>query len=220
MIHPLETILPSDFFGATESKPLPKGKVRVSTTVPIRSGSTPVVTGFNGLVDGKEHIAIAFNEPKKGHIPLVRIHSECLTGDVLRSDRCDCGAQLSEAIEIMSRESGLILYLRQEGRGIGLLAKLEAYCLQDQGFDTYEANEKLGHPHDSRDYAVAAQMLFALGHSRIRLLTNNPKKVDGLTSHGIIVERVINTAVYQVPENSSYLEAKRLKGGHKLGEPK
>ncbi len=155
---------------------------------------------------------------------LVRVHSECLTGDVFGSLRCDCGEQLHAAMAQIEKEGqGLVLYMRQEGRGIGLLNKLKAYQLQDQGLDTVEANEKLGFPADLRDYGIGAQILVDLGIKEIRLLTNNPKKIVGLEGYGLkVVERV----PIEIPANSvnaQYLDAKRLKMGHflsKNSEPK
>ena len=143
---------------------------------------------FDGLVDGKEHLALGLGDWQRslaraavgGRAPLVRPHSECLTGDVFGSQRCDCGPQLREAVERITDAGGLLLYLRQEGRGIGLYAKLDAYALQDAGLDTYEANVALGHGEDERDYTAAAQMLLALGADRIRLLSNNPDKAEQL----------------------------------------
>ncbi len=139
-------------------------------------GRTAVFLSFTGLVDDKEHIAIGLGDFKNVDIPLVRLHSECLTGDVFGSERCDCGPQLNEAIRRIDSEGGFILYLRHEGRGIGLCNKLSAYNLQSNGFDTYDANRQLGFEDDLRDYSSAAQMLFALGKRKIRLLSNNPEK--------------------------------------------
>ena len=138
----------------------------------------------------------------------MRLHSECLTGDVLGSARCDCGPQLREAVERIAEGGGYLLYLRQEGRGIGLYAKLDAYVLQDAGLDTYEANRALGYDDDERDYAVAAQMLAALGVDRVRLLSNNPDKAAQLTRHGIVVTEEVPTAIHRSPDNHRYLAAK------------
>jgi len=165
--------------------------------------------GFDGL-DGAEHIAIRFagRVPMPSRPPLVRLHSECLTGDIFASARCDCGSQLHEAIECLSEEGGILLYLRQEGRGIGLYAKLDAYRLQDTGIDTYAANRHLNLPEDARDYGVGARMLLALGIDRIRLLTNNPDKVAQLGLAGIDVTEVRRTGVYVTNANRAYLQAK------------
>ncbi|GAA1128941.1 GTP cyclohydrolase II [Nocardioides aquiterrae] len=189
--------------------------IRTCITLPVRlhgwSGVADVVT-FNGLADGAEHLAIRLGTP--GAVPLVRVHSECLTGDVLGSERCDCGPQLHEAVRRISAAGGYLLYLRQEGRGIGLYAKLDAYALQDDGLDTYEANLALGYAADARDYTAAAQMLTALGVSRLSLLSNNPDKGSQLSAHGLSVE-LVPTAVHLSPSNARYLAAK-ARGGHTL----
>jgi GTP cyclohydrolase II len=147
----------------------------------------------------------------------VRVHSECLTGDVLGAARCDCGAQMKEAIDRMTREGGILLYMRQEGRGIGLYNKLDAYRMQiAHGLDTYEANIATGHGVDERDYTAAAEMLRALGVQAIRLLTNNPDKRAQLERHGIAVKEMAPTGLFERQENSRYLRAKKDKGGHRL----
>jgi GTP cyclohydrolase II len=181
-----------------------------------RAVSTQVVS-FDGLADGGEHVAVVF--PGAGAAPLVRLHSECLTGDVLGSQRCDCGPQLGEAVQRLSDGGGVLLYLRQEGRGIGLYSKLEAYALQDDGLDTYQANLALGYGADERDYTVAAQMLEALGTTRVRLLTNNPDKVAQLTRLGIEVVAQEPTWVHLNGDNASYLAAKARVGAHTLDLP-
>lgn len=145
----------------------------------------------------------------------MRPHSECVTGDVFGSERCDCGQQLREAVERIQRRGGYLLYLRQEGRGIGLYDKLDAYALQDQGLDTYAANLRLGHAEDERDYTVAAQMLGAMGVQRIALLSNNPDKLHQLTALGIEVAEQIPTATHISAANAKYLAAK-LRRGHTL----
>ena len=161
--------------------------IRTQVQVPLRfaDGYTALarVTTFRGLADGQEHLALAFGDPEDGELPLVRLHSECLTGDVFGSARCDCGPQLREAVEQIASTGGVLLYLRQEGRGIGLYNKLDAYALQDAGLDTYEANTALGFAEDARDYTAAAQMLATLGIARLDLLTNNPDKVGQLREH-------------------------------------
>ena len=154
-----------------------------------------------------------------GPAPLVRPHSECLTGDVLGSERCDCGPQLREAVERIAAEGGFLLYLRQEGRGIGLYAKLDAYALQDAGLDTYEANRALGHAEDERDYTAAAQMLGALGVGRLRLLSNNPDKAAQLERLGVVVEERVPTGVHLTSANARYLAAKRDHTAHTLDLP-
>jgi len=146
----------------------------------------------------------------------VRVHSECLTGDVFGSRRCDCGGQLHNALQNISEDGGVLLYLRQEGRGIGLAAKIHAYKLQEQGMDTIEANEKLGFPSDLRDYGMGAQMLHDLGIRKIRLLTNNPKKVIGLDGYGLEIVEQVSISVPSNPHNEKYLDTKRVRMGHKL----
>ncbi len=189
---------------------------RVAIPLSLKNGRTifaDFVT-FHELPDDKEHIALVFDAPDQE--PLVRLHSECLTGDVFASQKCDCGAQLSEAIEVMARKGGIILYLRQEGRGIGLYNKLDAYALQnEQGLDTFEANKAIGHALDPRDYRSAALMLEALGAKTISLLTNNPDKKAQLERHGIAVTRMVPTGFHKSAHNENYLTAKR-KAGHTL----
>ncbi len=187
-----------------------QARARPVVTIPIGADAIPAdFIGFDGL-DGDEHIAIRFAglRPDLSRPVLVRLHSECLTGDVFSSARCDCGKQLHEAIEQFSAEGGILLYLRQEGRGIGLYAKLDAYRLQDRGIDTYAANRWLNLPEDARDYGIAARMLLALNVRRIRLLTNNPDKVAQLRLAGIEVAEVRSTGVYVTDANRAYLQAK------------
>ncbi|XVV14389.1 GTP cyclohydrolase II [Actinoplanes sp. CA-131856] len=186
--------------------------VRTRVHVPLRFAdgftATADVITFTGLADGKEHLALFFPSAAPSDVPLVRLHSECLTGDVFGSERCDCGPQLRESVERLSVTGGYLLYLRQEGRGIGLYAKLDAYALQDQGLDTYAANRALGHEDDERDYTAAAQMLADLGVTVIDLLTNNPDKARQLRLHEIAVRRVLPTQVHATPANRRYLQAK------------
>ena len=163
----------------------------------------------------EEHVALTLGTIDDGGPVLVRAHSECLTGDVLGSSRCDCGEQLADSLRFLQEEGrGILLYLRQEGRGIGLTKKISAYALQEQGLDTVEANLALGLPEDMRDYRVAAEILLDLGVSRARLLTNNPAKIEGLERYGVeIVERIpLKTAPN--PSNLGYLRTKREKMGH------
>ena len=195
--------------------------VRARVTLPVRLGGVDTVAEvvtFDGLVDGLEHLAVVLGQPwaEPDDTPLVRLHSECLTGDVLGSHRCDCGPQLHEAVDRIEAHGGYLLYLRQEGRGIGLYAKLDAYLLQDSGLDTYDANLALGHPADARDYTAAAQMLRALGVDRLALLTNNPDKAAQLTAHGLDVAERVPTAVHLTASNRRYLTAKMHRGSHAL----
>jgi len=166
--------------------------------------------------DASHHLALTRGEIDPEKPTLVRVHSECLTGDVFHSQRCDCGGQLAAALEHISKEGGVLLYLRQEGRGIGLPAKIHAYKLQEQGLDTIEANEKLGFGSDLRDYGMGAQILYDLGIRRIRLLTNNPKKVIGLGGYGLEIVEQLPITQPSNPHNEKYLETKRTRMGHTL----
>jgi GTP cyclohydrolase II len=210
--------------------PLPTATIRTQLPVPLRftdGYTTPArVFSFNGLVDGLEHVAFglgdwaaAVTSGERGVAPLVRPHSECLTGDVFGSQRCDCGPQLREAVERIAGAGGFLLYLRQEGRGIGLYAKLDAYALQDRGLDTYEANLALGHREDERSYLVAAQMLHALGVSRVALLSNNPDKARQLCRFGVTVSARVRTGVHLSSANARYLATKAGSGAHTLDIP-
>ncbi|SEC37038.1 GTP cyclohydrolase II [Streptomyces sp. 3213] len=185
-------------------------RTRVHVPLSFSDGyqATAEVITFNGLADGAEHIALVLGDPAATATPLVRLHSECLTGDVFGSARCDCGPQLREATERIAATGGVLLYLRQEGRGIGLYNKLDAYALQDAGLDTYEANTALGLPEDARDYTAAAQMLTALGITELDLLTNNPDKAGQLRDLGMSVTRTVPTGVHSTPSNLRYLHAK------------
>ncbi len=184
--------------------------------LPTRWGHFRILT-YRDKLTGQEHVALVKGEVEGGEPVLVRVHSECLTGDALGSLRCDCGGQLHAAMEAIERAGrGVVLYMRQEGRGIGLLNKVCAYHLQDQGLDTVEANLKLGYPPDLREYGIGAQILVDLGVQRLRLLTNNPRKVVGLSGYGLeIVERV-PIEVEPNPYNRRYLQAKKEKLGHQL----
>ena len=197
--------------------------VRRKVRIPLgENGGEPLFVTFEGFPAREEHIALVFGntESFKTLAPLVRIHSECLTGDVFVSERCDCGAQLRYSMEQLRRESGVLLYLRQEGRGIGLNAKIDAYDLQSKGHDTFTANLMLGHPEDGRDFSIAAKMLRALGIDSVRLLTNNPQKVNQLRAAGVTVVDVLNTPTFDTPNNIEYLQAKRDRHGHALTQLK
>ena len=184
--------------------------------LPTRFAEKAEIVAFRSDEDGAEHVALVIGSPS-GAAPLVRLHSECLTGDVFGSLKCDCGPQLGSALEAIADSGwGILLYLRQEGRGIGLVNKLRAYALQDQGFDTVDSNLRLGFADDERHYTLAARMLAALGQSEVRLLTNNPRKLEGLESAGIrVVERVPLKAGGNA-HNRDYLETKRRRSGHQL----
>ena len=192
-------------------------RARIDFKVGVTSSIDAELLSFHGLKTDKEHVAVIFKSADKTQdVPLVRMHSECLTGDVFHSSRCDCGEQLDETIRIMGEAGGVILYLRQEGRGIGLYNKIDAYRLQSDGMNTYEANNHLGFGDDLRDFTEAAEMLRALGIPKIRLLTNNPKKVNELKSYGIEIEEVVNTSAHIKSGNESYLKAKVSHGKHNL----
>src|ERR1700742_775430 len=209
---------------------LPTPTIRPQVTVPLRfsDGYSTLarVFSFDGLADDKEHVAFGLGDraapvtsTETLREPLVRPHSECLTGDVFGSQRCDCGAQLREAVERIADSGGYLLYLRQEGRGIGLYPKLDAYALQDAGLDTYEANLALGHSEDERSYLVAAQMLRALGAARVVLLSNNPDKARQLGRFGVTVAERVPTGVHLSETNARYLATKARRGGHTLDVP-
>ncbi|MEP6784122.1 MAG: GTP cyclohydrolase II [Sphingomonadales bacterium] len=184
--------------------------------LPVDAAENAEIVAFRSPESISEHVALIIGAPD-GTPPLVRLHSECLTGDVLGSLKCDCGPQLHAALsEIANAGWGILLYLRQEGRGIGLINKLRAYELQDQGFDTVDANLRLGFAVDARDFGVAARMLTLLGQSTVRLLTNNPAKVAGLNAAGVsVIERVPHKVAHN-PHNERYLATKRDRTGHQL----
>ncbi len=189
---------------------------RVATSqLPTRYGEFHMIVyrGAHSL----EHVALVVRLPHRSHPALVRVHSECITGDTFGSARCDCGQQLDASLRYLQRHgSGVLLYLRQEGRGIGLGNKIRAYALQDQGYDTVEANLCLGLPEDARDYAEAAAILMDLGIRQVRLLTNNPAKIAGLERRGIVVVDRLPLEVSCNPHNAHYLSTKRDKMGHLL----
>jgi len=187
----------------------------VRARLPVEGDGGAEVVAFR-TTGGTEHLALVIGRPD-GSPPLVRLHSECLTGDVLGSLKCDCGPQLRAAIAAIHAAGwGILLYLRQEGRGIGLVNKLRAYQLQDQGFDTVDANTRLGFAVDARDFGQAARMLELLGQHRVRLLTNNPLKVAGLEAHGVSVAERVAHRLPPNPHNAAYLATKRDRTGHQL----
>jgi GTP cyclohydrolase II len=212
-------------------QPLPTATIRTQVTLPLRFAdgyaTTARVFSFAGLADGREHLAFGLGDRAGsftpgslgGPVPLGRPLSECLTGDVFGSQRCDCGPQMREAVERVTDAGGFLLYLRQEGRGIGLYAKLDAYALQDMGLDTYEANLALGHGEDERSYIVAAQMMHALGLTRVALLSNNPDKAAQLGRFGVTVTERVPTSVHLSEANADYLATKARRGGHTLDLP-
>lgn len=175
------------------------------------------IKAYSTFIDDKIHIALQKGEVSRESEILVRVHSECLTGDTFMSSRCDCGPQLHAALEAISKNgSGVLLYMRQEGRGIGLINKLRAYTIQDKGYDTVEANEKLGFPPDLRDYGIGAQILKDLGVEKMKILTNNPRKIVGLEGYGLQVTGRVPLEVQAGDENQKYLQTKKLKLGHLL----
>jgi 3,4-dihydroxy 2-butanone 4-phosphate synthase/GTP cyclohydrolase II len=174
---------------------------------------------FVNDIDDKEHFALLMGEVDPTKPTLVRVHSECFTGDVLHSLRCDCGEQLDFAMKKISENgSGVLLYMRQEGRGIGIINKLKAYKYQDEGMDTVEANRKLGYDADLRDYGIGAQILYSLGIRALKLMTNNPRKIVGLEGYGLTIVERIPLVVKSNPYNKKYLETKLDKLGHLIGK--
>jgi len=189
--------------------------------LPVRACEDAEIVAFRSADDLREHVALVIGRQDGDRAPLVRLHSECLTGDILGSLKCDCGPQLDAALAAMADEAaqggwGVLLYLRQEGRGIGLINKLRAYRLQDQGFDTVDANTRLGLPSEARDFPVAARMLALLGVHAVRLMTNNPAKVSALEAEGVTVSERVPHALPPNPHNARYLATKRDRSGHLL----
>ena len=195
----------------------PVSRRLASANLPTRFGTFEVFV-YDGA-ERKEHVALTLGVVDDGEPVLVRAHSECLTGDVFGSSRCDCGEQLEHSLRFLREQGrGVLLYLRQEGRGIGLANKISAYALQEQGLDTVEANHALGLPEDMRDYRVAAEMLLDLGVRRARLLTNNPAKIEGLERYGVEVVERVPLRISPNPSNLGYLRTKREKMGHLFPE--
>jgi len=191
-------------------------KRQVAARIPTRYGTFQLML-FTNNFDDKEHLAFMLGDGEDKENVLLRVHSECLTGDIMGSLRCDCGEQLDAAMAVISKAGrGVILYLRQEGRGIGLADKLRAYNLQDQGLDTVEANLRLGHKPDERDYTVAALIIRDLGIRSIQLLTNNPQKITGLRQLGVTVNRRVPVKIPARPENLYYLQTKKQRMDHML----
>lgn len=187
-----------------------------TSRIPLKKYGEFEMTVYQHWLDNAEHFALIKPPVIKNKIPLVRVHSECVTGDIFGSCKCDCGTQLNESMSLIAKEGGVLIYLRQEGRGIGLANKLKAYALQEQGLDTVEANIELGLPVDGRDYAVAYQILKDLGIEVLQLLTNNPKKVSALEELGITVSNRIGLPIITTNENREYLKTKKEKLGHLL----
>ncbi len=191
-------------------------RIAARARLPVAAADDAELVAFRSAADAADHVALVVGK-RDQNPPVVRLHSECLTGDVLGSLKCDCGPQLHEALrQIAGAQWGVLLYLRQEGRGIGLVNKLRAYALQDQGFDTVDANIRLGFAVDARDFAVAANMLRLLSVENVRLLTNNPAKVTGLQAEGIVVSERLPLSIAPNPHNRDYLETKKTRTGHKL----
>lgn len=206
-----DDVLAADLSQAMALRPV------ASARVPLANAENTRLVAFRPLAGGVEHIAILIGDPPRGEPVLLRVHSECFTGDMLGSLKCDCGEQLQGAIKaIEAAGGGIILYMAQEGRGIGLISKLKAYALQDQGYDTVDANTRLGFDVDERIFAPAAEMLKKLGFSSVRLMTNNPHKVEGLKTFGIEVTERVAHSFPTNPHNEQYLATKKSRTGHIL----
>lgn len=187
---------------------------QASATLPVQDLGEFKLDVFSSVLDSKEFVVLSKPILNTQQPPLVRLHSACMTGDIFGSKRCDCGDQLTHALVEIGQQGGYLLYLPQEGRGIGFINKIKAYALQEQGLDTVEANEHLGFPEDCRDYGLSVQVLLALGISRLRLLTNNPRKIEGIQRYGIDVVERVPIEIVASPSNVRYLKTKREKLGH------
>lgn len=206
-------VSPADVAAFDDSNAL---RIAARARLPIAANADAEIVAFRSDADSTDHVALVIGK-RDALPPVVRLHSECLTGDVLGSLKCDCGPQLHEALHRISAANwGILLYLRQEGRGIGLINKLRAYALQDQGFDTVDANIRLGFAIDARDFSVAARMLELLAVTSVRLLTNNPQKVEGLEAQGVGVVERLPLKIAANPHNADYLATKRDRTGHQL----
>ena len=214
-----QSVYASDISAWSETTRL---NIATRARLPVTASETAEIVAFRSADDTREHVALVIGKQQGDKEPLVRLHSECLTGDILGSLKCDCGPQLDAALAAMAEEAasnggwGVLLYMRQEGRGIGLVNKLRAYRLQDQGFDTVEANQRLGLPDESRNFGLAARMLDLLGVRSIRLMTNNPRKVAALERAGVKVSERVPHQLPDNPHNARYLATKRDKSGHLL----
>mgnify|MGYP002039468563 CR=1 FL=1 len=211
------TMIDGPQLDSLKTEPVAEMTVAVKAKLPLSMAPETDIVMFRQSAGREEHFAVIVAGENKTETPLVRLHSQCVTGDILGSLKCDCGLQLHHALEQMNEEGGgILIYLAQEGRDIGLMNKIRAYALQDKGFDTVDANHKLGFETDERFFGPAAAMLDALGVSRIRLMTNNPEKIEQLSSHGIEVVERVSLSLPSNPHNKGYLKTKQTRTGHML----